>query len=134
VEPATGLFLILAMSALNGVIASKRNRSGFGFFALSVAPVFPLVWIAASLSHGDGNTMGWAAFLPPIAVLIAAIVVPNGKEAAVRTGSHGSFVKCQFCAEPVRREAIKCKHCGSDLIVKPTASILNDGQSSPTRM
>ena len=29
-------------------------------------------------------------------------------------------VKCPFCAEMVKREAVKCKHCSSDLPKPPT--------------
>lgn len=34
-------------------------------------------------------------------------------------------VKCPFCAEPIRRETIKCKHCGESL--QRTQSV-NQGQ------
>ncbi|EOY5393178.1 zinc ribbon domain-containing protein [Cronobacter sakazakii] len=32
-----------------------------------------------------------------------------------RKDDSGPLVKCPFCAELVKPEAVKCKHCGSDL-------------------
>ncbi|EOG5422622.1 zinc ribbon domain-containing protein [Cronobacter sakazakii] len=32
-----------------------------------------------------------------------------------RRDDSGPLVKCPFCAELVKPEAVKCKHCGSDL-------------------
>jgi hypothetical protein len=115
-EPAVGLILIIAISCVNAVIAWKRGRSAWAFLAYSLVPVLPLVLLASSLSSGDGTIMGWFAFLAPLATFVAAIVVRSGKEMAVVHGSHGDFVSCPFCAEPVRKQAIRCRHCGSDFL------------------
>lgn len=34
--------------------------------------------------------------------------------------------KCPFCAETIKAEAIKCKHCGADLVEAPTEETVGD--------
>lgn len=114
-EPATGLILILIWGGINALIAVERKRSGWAFFGLSVLPVVPVAAMMARLSGGDGTIMGWAAFACPLVAFITVIVIESGTEAAATTGSHGDYVRCPYCAEPVRRLAIKCRHCSSDL-------------------
>ncbi|WP_174292406.1 hypothetical protein [Sphingomonas bacterium] len=96
-EPMYGLILILVWAGVNALIASKRRRSGPAFFGWSVLPVIPVAMLAAYLSHGEGAIAGWAAFIPAAGAFIAAIAVPNGQEAAARTGSFGAYVKCPYC-------------------------------------
>ena len=113
-QPIFGFMLFFAASLIVAIIASKRGRSGFLFFILCAAAGFGLV-VLTSGAGGSGLAAGFAAFLAPVAGLVIALSTKNCEQLAVEHGSHGEYKKCPFCAEPVRREAVKCKHCGSSL-------------------
>lgn len=82
------LILWLLFSIGAGVIASNKGRSGAGFFLLSLL------------------------LSPLIGVFAALIAKRNEENIAQKTGER----KCQFCAEFVKKEAVVCKHCRSDLV------------------
>lgn len=113
-EPIFGFMLYLAASIVVGVVARKRGRSAWVFLLLTLVGG-PILVFLISRSGGGGLAAGFGAFLVPIAALAVALSTKTSEQLAVRQGSHGEYKKCPFCAESVRVEAIKCKHCGSNL-------------------
>lgn len=87
-----GLLVWLISCVGASSIASSKGRSGFLWFILGVL-FGPLAFIVI--------------FLPSMSKV--------SEERAIRTGESGDYKKCPFCAEAVRKEAVKCKHCGSEL-------------------
>jgi hypothetical protein len=73
------------LSLIVGAQASAKGRSGFGFFLLSMI------------------------LSPLIGFLIALISKDLSNDDKLQSGE---LKKCPSCAELVKREAIKCKHCG----------------------
>lgn len=112
-EPIFGFALYIAAAAIVWIVASKRGRPGWAFFLGCLLAGPAVVMLVGAASGGSGVAAGIAAFLVPIVALVIALAMPTSEQAAVQAGSHGDFKKCPFCAESIRKEAVKCKHCGS---------------------
>lgn len=86
------VFFWIVLSIAVGVIAGSKGRTGFGYFILSLL-LSPLI----------------------IGLVVSAMpkAVPDAQREAPET-----HTRCPACKEVVRRDAIKCKHCASELTPK----------------
>jgi hypothetical protein len=113
-QPIFGFLLFFVALVIVAVVANKRGRSGVVYFLVCAVVGFLLV-ILISRSGGSGVAAGFGAFLAPVGGIFFALASSSSEQLAVERGAHGDYKKCPYCAEPVRREAVKCKHCGSTL-------------------
>lgn len=113
-EPVFGFLLFGVAVTIVGVVAAKRNQRGWAYALTSIVAGFIAVLLVSG-AGGSGGAAGFAAFLVPIGALFVSLSRPTGEAMAVQTGESGDFRKCPYCAEAIRREAVKCKHCGSEV-------------------
>lgn len=79
-----------------------------------------LCGVAASIVMGNKGRSGCGGFalgflLGPIGLIIALVLSADNAALERQELQTGSQKKCQFCAEIIRAEATKCRHCGSVL-------------------
>lgn len=86
-------FFYFGFSILCAVLASSRNRSGFGYFLLAIL-ISPLLCGLLLLILGKKTE-------------------PNAPTAEPTPDTH---VKCPDCRELVLKDARVCKHCGCKLL------------------
>lgn len=75
--------------------------------------------VVGALSRNRGHSfIAGTLFALVLSPLIAGIIVlvrrPNTAKLEARAVKAGLSKKCPQCAEVVRAEAVKCKHCGFD--------------------
>lgn len=85
------VFAWFIFAILVGAWASSKGRSGFGYFLVSVL------------------------LSPLIGAIMVAIAGENKPKIEAEAVKSGDMRKCPACAELIRKEAKKCKHCGTDL-------------------
>ena len=80
----------LCLCIATWVIASKKGRSGFGFFLLSI-------------------------ILSPIVGIIAALIASeNTAKLEENQLASGASKRCPYCAEIIKKEATICKYCNKE--------------------
>ncbi|MDF0731016.1 hypothetical protein P0Y43_09800 [Pseudomonas entomophila] len=99
------LFFWFWCGAICAYVAAGKSRSAYAWFVIGF--VFPIVGIIALVLLGR-----------PEKALDA-----RSKEVAIEIGESADYRKCPFCAEAIRKEAVKCRCCHSDVPPLESSSI-----------
>ncbi len=92
-----------------------------GFFILTVG----IIWLLVALNMDTSIATGYGGRVNNIGlmaskqnhIVIGGLITLCGLLISIFCKPNQSYtmVKCPFCAEVINRDAVKCKHCGSDV-------------------
>ena len=113
-EPIHGFILFSVMAVPPVLMARARGRFAWIFFPAQIAAAFAVIFMYNRLNLPVEH-MAYVPFLIPLVALYIAFQMDSDEEIRRKNGSYRGMRKCPSCAELVMAEAMKCKHCGSDL-------------------
>jgi hypothetical protein len=113
-EPIWGLILTLIFASLAAYTAHRRGRNAFLWGALPLMGSFFAALFLGAATH-NGFIMGIAFIGIPSIAFVGALTSRSAATLVAEGHVVNGYKKCPFCAESVRVEAIKCKHCGSTI-------------------
>lgn len=123
------IFLLGLVMLVTFAIGSGNNGiaeiCGGVFIGGAITMYFAPSIIAAWFGHPDAAAiallnlfLGWS-LLGWVIALIWVYRFPQPADAATSVGDE-DMKTCPFCDEPIRKQAIKCKHCGSAIEMATT--------------
>ncbi|CAM3938215.1 zinc ribbon domain-containing protein [Xenorhabdus thuongxuanensis] len=86
-------------------------------YLIVIAALLGLIPAAIASSKGREFFVWWlyGALIFIVALPHSLVIRKDERSIEERKIREDGMVKCPFCAEVIKEEAIKCKHCGSDI-------------------
>jgi hypothetical protein len=119
--PLICVILFLFISAIAALVANMKGRGWKLFLKMNGAAIVIDVFMMIVFPDLESRRLGVTLVILAGGVVALGLVIcsPNSMQIAVRDGQYGEYKRCPFCAEPVRKEAVKCKHGHSQLTATP---------------